>query len=307
MKKKWPWILAGVVLLGVGIFFYWHSDESVVEESAQDDSKDSRADKKDKEGTGLSIADQIKDVKVTLSKPVAQNFEAFNKELESTIELNRKELEECENNFDRIFGNSLEEENPQFFNEDQILQTLDEFDSLPMNPKSSSRLLELLAQDQVGKLKAEDVGQKLKELRPCRPYKKMSFIHGLMTYSKKNKWSEATKLRAVKSVFKYFDKELSDHTTISNLNMQASLLHTLVSEGMLNKKFEERVMDYKDELEDSYDDLLDQADEVREGKEAKGETMDALPLDVIQNEFKLSIKYREGMKKILDEMHQEYE
>ena len=56
-----------------------------------------------------------------------------------------------------------------------------------------------------------------------------------------------------------------------------------------------------------YDDLLDQADEVREEKEAKGETMDGLPLDVIQNEFKLSIKYREGMKKLLGEIHPDCE
>ncbi|HAZ11455.1 MAG: hypothetical protein A2X86_10755 [Bdellovibrionales bacterium GWA2_49_15] len=306
MKKKWPFLALGLVLMGIGIFFYWHSGDSVVEESAAPEEAGQPQVTKD-ENAGASITEQIKDVKVVLSKPIAQNFEAFTKDLDNTIELNRKELEECEGNFDRVFGNSLEEENPQFFSEDQVIEVLDEFDNLPMNPKSSSRLLELLAQDQVSKLKPEDVGQKLKELRPCRPYKKMSFIHGLMTYSKKGKWAEATKQRAMKSICKYFNKELGDHTTISNLNMQASLLHTLVSEGMFEKKYEERVMDFKDELEDSYDDLLDQADEVRESKEAKGEAMDALPLDVIQNEFKLSIKYREGMKKLLGEIHPDCE
>ncbi len=306
MKKKWPLIVMGLVLMAVSIFFYWHSGDSVVEESvAPEETTESRSAKS--EDAGVSINEQIKDVKIVLSKPVAQNFEDFNKELDNTIDVNRKELEECEANFDRVFGNSLEDENPQFFSEDQVLEVLDEFDNLPMNPKSSSRLLELLAQDQVSKLKPEDVSQKLKELRPCRPYKKMSFIHGLMSYSKKGKWGEATKQRALKSICKYFNKELGDHTTISNLNMQASLLHTLVSEGMFDKKHEERVMDFKDELEDSYDDLLDQADEVRENKEAKGESMDALPLDVIQNEFKLSIKYREGMKKLLGEIHPDCE
>ncbi|MBI2521980.1 MAG: hypothetical protein HYV97_16305 [Bdellovibrio sp.] len=306
MKKKLPFIVLGLVLLGIGIFFYWHSGDSVVEESVPpEESTGTQPAKND--NAAASISEQIKDVKVVLSKPVAQNFEAFSKDLDNTIEMNRKELEECEASFDHLFGNSLEDENPQFFSEDQVIEVLDEFDNLPMNPKSSSRLLELLAQDQVSKLKPEDVGQKLKELRPCRPYKKMSFIHGLMTYSKKGKWGEATKQRALKSICKYFNKELGDHTTISNLNMQASLLHTLVSEGMFDKKHEERVMDFKDELEDSYDDLLDQADEVRESKEAKGESMDALPLDVIQNEFKLSIKYREGMKKLISEIHTDCE
>jgi|GEM_PF-6679364 len=307
MQKKGIFVGVTVLALGVGIFFYLRSSETMTETASDKEEKGDERSTLTTDNVSKSIEEQIKDVKINLSKPVSDNFQEYSNELEATIENNKKELEECEANFDRLFGNNLEEENTQIYTEDQIGDVLEEFDNLALNPKSSARLLELLANDQVAKLKPDEVGQKLKELRPCRPYKKMSFIHGLMTQSKKNKWSDATKQRALKSVFKYFDKELSDHTTISNLNIQASLLHTLVSEGMLPKKYEEKILDFKDELEDSYDDLLDQADEIREANEQKGEGSEGLPLNVIKNEFKLSTKFRDGMKSLLNDIRPQAE
>jgi len=303
MKKVLIVLMA--VLLGVGLFFYLrgrstsdsvtgdNTEKHNVISSTPDENKNSSENKQEK-GIALPMP--------TPSKPVATNLEEFTKELDVTIENGRKELEECENNFDRLFGNALEEENPQIYNEDQLSEILDEFDRMSLNPKSSSRLLELLAQDQVAQLKTEELGNKLKDMRPCRPYKKMSFIHGLMSEYLKKRWSESMRQRALATAFNYFERELADHTTITNLNMQASLLQTLVSEGMLNKKCEEKVMDFKDSLEDAYDDLLDQADEKREAKEEKGEQQEALPLDIIKSEFKLSNKYRQDMRSLLHEV-----
>jgi hypothetical protein len=232
-----------------------------------------------------------------------EKLEAYVAQLDQLVESNRQEVEECEAGIDRIFGSNIDNDSDPVYSEDSLIPLLDDFEQTQLVPKSSSKLLEILADDQLQYIEAEELGNKLKDLRPCRPYKKMTFIHNLMANFKKNKWSEATKKKVLGTTFNYFERELADRTTLSNLNMQAALLQTMVSEGVLPKKYEEKVLDFKDELEDSYDELLDKADELREDAEEKGDSSEKfIPVQIIKQEYQLEPKQRESFLTLLGEL-----
>jgi hypothetical protein len=309
MKK----IVILVAVLGVGVLLYFLLFSNSTQQDDTEDEVSTNTAVTTSDNSVTRVGKEKKKIddkkeplkKVNLDGPMSQ--EEFNGKLDAIVSANKRELEECEMNVDRVFGNALEDENETIFKEDNILDVLDEFDMLTLTPKASGDLLKILAHESIKNLDPEELGNKLRDLRPCRPYKKMGFIHGLMSNYLKNKWSEETKKRAVQSVFKYFDKELQGDTTIANLNMQAALLQTMVSEGMLGKKHEEMVMDYKDDLEDAYDELLDRADEIKEAREEKGDKAQHIPLEVIRSEFKLAGKYRKGLVDIIKTIKRDYE
>ncbi len=189
------------------------------------------------------------------------------------------------------------------YSENNIIDLLDELETTDIHVQSSGKLLKTLSSDLMSKISIEDLGEQIGELRPCRPYKKMSFIHGLMSYYLKNQWSENTKQRVEETIISHFEKEMSDYTTISNLNMQVALLQAIVSEGMFDKNLEDRIIDFKDELEDSYDDLLDQADEINENKMNDTNSNNPtgfMPLKIIKAEFKISNRFRLEFLKLLN-------
>lgn len=309
--KKIIIIFSIFIVLGVSLYFLiigdepevqktTHSESSRVDETSSHSMNHKKLPKEEFEKKDTLVEDNIEEIpQKNLS------LEEFNKELQEAIESNKREVEECENNIDRLIGQAIENDEKDFYEESNILNVLDDFEQTNIFPKSSSKVLELLAQNSVSEIKTEDLGKRLGDLRPCRPYKKISFIHGLMTHYGKNDWSDSTKKKARLAVHQYFEKELQGHTTISNLNMQAALLQTLVTEGMFNKKYEEEVMDFKDDLEDAYDDLLDRADEIRDQAESSGSNLERIPLEIIQKEFQISSKYRKSLQRLLGEIKTE--
>ena len=289
--KKVLIIVSGLALFG---FVLWVllADDGQVEQLEMADMENQEQATDDEPHQQLAENKTAPVPKGTPHKGSAKADPVFTKNLDNLIETNRKEVEECEIGVDRILGSSIEDENDQIYREENLVDTLEEFDRTNLVPKSSGKLLKMLADEKIKDLSPEELGAKLRDLRPCRPYKKMSFIHNLMTSAKNKKWDEETKQRALKSTCGYFKKELSDHTTISNLNMQAALLESMVTEGMLDKKHEDRVSEYKEELEDAYDELLDRADDIREEQEEKGTTPNFIPLEIIKAEFTLAEKFR---------------
>jgi hypothetical protein len=300
--KKWAIGLGAIGVIIFAILIYQALNKTPVVDDGH--TQTATTEQKNAEQVRVQETTGSESSKAVIAAPLTgtETPEEFNKKLDGLIEQNRVEVEECEGQLDRIFIGNIEDRNDVIYKEENIIEALEDFDQAPVVAKSSSRLLEALASEQVKALKPEELSLKLRELRPCRPYKKMTFMHNLIDHYGKKKWSETTKTRVVESLFKYMEREVSDRTTLSNLNMQVALLQSMVTEGVLPKKFEEKVLDFKDQLEDSYDDLLDKADEAREVQEEKGQTADQIPVDIIRDEFKLEGQYRESFIGMLQEL-----
>lgn len=295
----------GLVVVGVLIFFAIRAanEKSTVvavdSEKVESENVDSEVSKPAEEGQVKAPVAKVPP-STTEGK---EKLEAYMTQLDSLVETNRQEVEECETGIDRLFGINIDNDNDPIYSEDSIIPLLEDFEQTQLVAKSSSKLLDVLADEQLQFVDPEELGSKLKDLRPCRPYKKMTFIHNLMSNFKKNKWSESTKKKVLATTFNYFERELADRTTLSNLNMQAALLQTMVSEGVIPKKYEEKILDFKDELEDSYDDLLDKADELREIAEEKGDASDkVIPYEIIKQEYVMEPKGRAGFLGLTNEI-----
>ncbi|MBT6326885.1 MAG: hypothetical protein HOJ35_13030 [Bdellovibrionales bacterium] len=302
MKKSLLLIL--IIGTSIGLYYLFNSESEIIDEEDEGIATTySPIDKTEKKQAKVELKKKTKPVAVDATDKEELSLDQFKEKLSSIIEINKQEIEDCEAKVDQLFGDELDEESENIYSENNIIDILDELETTSLHVQSSGRLLETLSSDFMSKISIEDLGEQIGELRPCRPYKKMSFIHGLMNYYLKNQWSENTKQRVEETIIAHFEKEMSDYTTISNLNMQVALLQAIVSEGMFDKKLEDQIIDFKDQLEDSYDDLLDQADEINENKindTNSNNPAGFMPLQIIKAEFKISNRFRLDFLKLLN-------
>lgn len=303
MKK----ILFLILIIGIpiGLYYLFIPSTDIADKEEDEGAVATYYPSSKKENIPAKVVPKKKNKPVSVAASNDENYgiDQFKENLSSIIEINKQEIEECEAKVDQLFGDELDEESENIYSENNIIDLLDELETTNLHVQSSGKLLETLSSDFMSKISIEDLGEQIGELRPCRPYKKMSFIHGLMNYYLKNQWSANTKHRAEEAIISHFEKEMSDYTTISNLNMQVALLQAIVSEGMFDKKLEDQIIDFKDELEDSYDDLLDQADELNENKINDTDSNNPagfMPLQIIKAEFKISNSFRLEFLKLLN-------
>ena len=101
-------------------------------------------------------------------------------EIAQLIHATHNEIVDCETNLNELLG---DEENPisvEDLDEGQIFSLLDDFDQTQINVPSLGTLLEKLSTTSLTKDEDEQVSEDLVEIRPCKPFQKISFIHLLV-------------------------------------------------------------------------------------------------------------------------------
>lgn len=242
-------------------------------------------------------AEDFASAKTVRPIPTISNFTEYKEKLKEVIDQNIKDVEECESNIDRLFGNALKENDTEFFkDENNILDVIEQFKSLTLTPSSSGELIRLLANDMSQKLTEETLPKSLlAEVRPCRPLEKVTFVNSLMLSGQQNNWSADTKAQVKATIFEYFEKELADDTNLLNVNLQATLLESMVDAGYISEKYEDAVIDLRDSMEDDQDDILD-------ALESKGENDTAMSFSMVSKEYKKAAYYREKLLELVREV-----
>ena len=219
----------------------------------------------------------------TLKKTdLESNFQEIASLAKSTID----EIQECEKKFDDILTVPISEISN--LDNESLVYVLEDFDEMFVSSKKLGHLLSRLGNSDIFQKKndeGEEVFGYLSQIRPCRPFEKVTFINELVRRYKNSDDNSFFKPKIKKSIKLYLVKELSYSSNLSTVNMMANVISSLLTEGVFDKSFKEQSERLVENMENSFDELVDLA----EGElEQDGEFSGAL----VKKEVELSQKYR---------------
>ena len=122
-------------------------------------------------------------------------------------------------------------------------------------------------------------------LGTCRPFEKVTFINELVKRSLDPEADSFFKKRTKDSIKKYLFKELNVPSNLSNINMMANLTNSLFVEGLFDEGLKEEANKVLEDLEDSFDDIVDLAEEHLDDSEE-------ISNDLVKKELETSERYR---------------
>jgi len=216
-------------------------------------------------------------------------------ELLELISNTRKEIRDCEITLTDILGDEEDPVNLESLDESQLLSVLDDFDQAQINVLSLGSLLEGLANSEYDEEEDEMISEELSEVRPCRPFQKISFVHFLIKRFQNGEENELLRGRIKKSLFLFFNKELEYVRSMSSVNMIANIYATLVEEKVISDIGDVKASDFIDELEDSYDKLIDLAEDSLDdsGNERGSKNL------ILKEELMISNNYRNKLQRLI--------
>ena len=197
-----------------------------------------------------------------------------------------KEISDCEEKFDQIITVPIDEIST--IDNQALIYIIDDFDEMNVSSESLSKLLVSISENDLN-LSEEgplsEVYQELSQVRPCRPFEKVTFINELVKRSLDPEADSFFKKRTKDSIKKYLVKELNVPSNLSNINMMANLTNSLFVEGLFDESLKEEANKVLEDLEDSFDDIVDLAEEHLDDSEE-------ISNDLVKKELETSERYR---------------
>ncbi len=278
MKK----IISIFILCSIFIFFIINNNEEVIETSLVTDISPSIV--SDETLVDQKVSSNQKNIKKSLK--VDSNEEEAVKLIKILITNTLKEISDCEEKFDQIITVPIDEISS--IDNQALIYIIDDFDEMNVSSASLSKLLVSISENNLNLSEEGPLGEVYQELslvRPCRPFEKVTFINELVKRSLDPKTDSFFKKRTKDSIKKYLIKELNIPSNLSNINMMANLTNSLFTEGLFDENLKEEASKVLEDLEDSFDDIVDLAEEHLDESEV-------ISNDLVKKELETSERYR---------------
>ena len=230
--------------------------------------------------------DPIKQKSSNNKKKLNINESAVVQRIKNLVSSTLKEINDCEEKFDQIITVPIDEISS--IDNQALIYIIDDFDEMNVSSASLSKLLVSISENNLN-LSEEgplgDVYQELAQVRPCRPFEKVTFINELVKRSLDPETDSFFRKKTKDSIKKYLEKELNVPSNLSNINMMANLTNSLFMEGLFDENLKEEANKVLEDLEDSFDDIVDLAEEQLDDSEE-------ISNDLVKKELETSERYR---------------
>jgi hypothetical protein len=153
----------------------------------------------------------------------------------SIVELGKKEIENCEAEFDAFTGAiPSEAEDVDFFTQESNVQDMiDRFSQLNFRAPKMGQVYNFMVEGELAKVGSEWMEEQLQEMGPCRFEERAEFISVLLNRKNMLKWGPETQQKVKAVVIDYFVQSLSDPIPLSQVDHLLVQLEMMEAEELI--------------------------------------------------------------------------